>query len=151
MTGKVRFGDGSTVEIKGKGSVTFVCKNGEERTLREVYYIPMLYNNIISLGQLSEEGNKVVLNGEFLWVYDTKGKLLMKMKRSVNRLYKMIIKTSKMSCLMAKTDELGWLWHSRLGHVNFQSLQLMHSTKMVHGMPKFSKPNSACSGCLVAK
>lgn len=67
MTGEVKFGDGSMVDIKGKGSVTFVCKNGEERTLHEAYYIPMLCNNIIRLGQLSEEGNKVVFNGDFLW------------------------------------------------------------------------------------
>ncbi|XP_074341853.1 uncharacterized protein LOC141679248 [Apium graveolens] len=50
ITGKVRFGDGSTVEIKGKGTVTFKCKNGEEVTLDGVYYIPTLCNNIISLG-----------------------------------------------------------------------------------------------------
>ncbi|XP_074364584.1 uncharacterized protein LOC141705585 [Apium graveolens] len=70
ITGKVRFGDGSTVEIKGKGTVTFKCKNGEEVTLDGVYYIPTLCNNIISLGQLAENGNKVILNGAFLWVYD---------------------------------------------------------------------------------
>ncbi|XP_074373516.1 uncharacterized protein LOC141713846 [Apium graveolens] len=35
------------------------CKNGEERTLHEVYYIPTLCSNIISLGQLSESENKV--------------------------------------------------------------------------------------------
>lgn len=50
VTGQVRFGDGSTVDIKGKGSVIFSCKNAEERTLDEVYFIPMLRNNIISLG-----------------------------------------------------------------------------------------------------
>lgn len=44
----------------------FNCKNGEERLLKGVYYIPNLCNNIITLGQLSEEGNKVVLNGNFL-------------------------------------------------------------------------------------
>ncbi|XP_074341841.1 uncharacterized protein LOC141679236 [Apium graveolens] len=70
ITGKVRFRDGSTVEIKGKGTVTFKCKNGEEVTLDGVYYIPTLCNNIISLGQLAENGNKVILNGAFLWVYD---------------------------------------------------------------------------------
>lgn len=39
VAGKVRFGDGSTVEIKGKGSVVFQCKNGEELIVDEVYYI----------------------------------------------------------------------------------------------------------------
>lgn len=66
MTGKVRFVDGSMVAIKGKDSVMLQCKNGESRTLTDVYYIPSLYSNIISLGQLSEEGYKVVLSGDFI-------------------------------------------------------------------------------------
>lgn len=70
VKGQVKFGDGSTVSIQGKGIICFKCKNGDERKLQEVYYIPNLSNNIISLGQQSEEGNKVVLNGMFLWVYD---------------------------------------------------------------------------------
>lgn len=59
VTGKVRFGDGSTVNIKGKGTIGFLCKNREERTLTDVYYNPNLCNNIISLGQLSEAGTRL--------------------------------------------------------------------------------------------
>lgn len=88
VTGKVRFGDGSTVDIKGRGSISVSCKNGEEHVFHEVYYIPELCNNIISLGQLSEAGNKVVLKGEFMWIYDNRRRLLMKVKKSGNRLYK---------------------------------------------------------------
>lgn len=29
IAGKVRFGDGSTVNIEGRGSIVFKCKNGE--------------------------------------------------------------------------------------------------------------------------
>lgn len=151
MTGQVRFCDGSTVDIKGKGSVIFCCKNGEERLLNEVYYIPMLRNNIISLGQLFEDGIKVTLNGNFLWVHDEKGMLLMKVKRSPNRLYKIIIETEKSMCLKVRKNELPWLWHSRLGHVNFQALSLMQSTQMVTGLPKFTQPGSVCTDCLMSK
>ena len=49
--------------------------------LREVYYIPSLCNNIMSLGQLSEVGNTVVLKGEYLWVHDNKKKLMMEVKK----------------------------------------------------------------------
>ncbi|XP_074328211.1 uncharacterized protein LOC141666112 [Apium graveolens] len=80
VTGQVKFGDGSLVEIKGNGAVRLRCKNGEERELREVFYIPSLCNNIISLGKFSETGYKVVMSGEYLWVYDSQGKLLMKVK-----------------------------------------------------------------------
>lgn len=86
VAGQVRFGDGSTVNIEGRGTVTLLCKNGERKTMHDVYYIPHLRNNIIILGQLSENGNKVILRGEFLWVYEEKGRLLMKVKKSQNRL-----------------------------------------------------------------
>lgn len=69
VTGQVRLDDGSTVNIKENGFITFKCKNREERTLQEVYYIPTLCNNIISISQLSYR-NRVVLTGEFFWVFD---------------------------------------------------------------------------------
>jgi hypothetical protein len=40
MMGSVKFGDGSKVEIRGRGTVIFQCQNGEHRTLIDVYYIP---------------------------------------------------------------------------------------------------------------
>ncbi|XP_074362800.1 uncharacterized protein LOC141703096, partial [Apium graveolens] len=79
VTGQVHFGDGSTVKIEGKGTVTMLCKNGEEKSLVDVYYIPSLCNNIISLGQMSETGNRVMIKGDFLWIYDEQEeRLLMK-------------------------------------------------------------------------
>lgn len=39
---------------------------------------------------MSKNGNKVVLDGEYLWVYERDGKLLMRVKRSLN-LYKILI------------------------------------------------------------
>ncbi|XP_074377584.1 uncharacterized protein LOC141719101 [Apium graveolens] len=85
VAGKVHFSDGSKVDIKGKGSVAFKCKNGKEVVFNDVYYIPTLYNNIVSLGQLLEAGNKVILHGTFLWVYDGHGRLLLKFKVLVER------------------------------------------------------------------
>jgi hypothetical protein len=53
----IKFGDASAVEIKGFGSVIFTAKTGEHWLLIDVYYIPMLRNSIISLGQLDENGS----------------------------------------------------------------------------------------------
>ncbi|XP_074377775.1 uncharacterized protein LOC141719299 [Apium graveolens] len=136
VKGKVRFGDGSTVSIKGKGTILLKCKNGEERLLKDVYYIPMLCNNIISLGQLAEKGNRVILSGVHLWIYDKGGRLIMKVKKSVNHLYKIIIESSSSECLLSRSDKMAWLWHARLGHVNFNAMNMMCTTKMVHGLPE---------------
>lgn len=119
VTGQVKFRDGSLVHIKEKGSINMMCKNGMERELKEVYFIPTLRSNIISLGQLSEEGHKVILEGDLLRVYDTSGKLLIRVKRASNRLYKIQIQETSGMCLLTKMEEAAWLWHARLGHVNF--------------------------------
>lgn len=70
-----------------------------------------LCNNIISLGQLLEYENKVIMNGERLWVYDDRGKLLMMVKRSVNRLCKIVIEERNPMCMLLKVEEKTWLWH----------------------------------------
>lgn len=88
ITGKVKFGDDSRIDIKGKGSIEFTDRNGETRTMRDVYYIPSLKSNIISLGQATEAGCDVRLRGEYLTMHDQDGKLLVKATRSKNRLYK---------------------------------------------------------------
>lgn len=66
IVGAVRFGDGSVVEIAGRGTVLILARNGGHRGLTDVYYIPKLRSNIISLGQMEEHGCKVVLEEGFL-------------------------------------------------------------------------------------
>ncbi|KAL8097202.1 hypothetical protein AgCh_030354 [Apium graveolens] len=151
VAGQVKFGDGSIVHIKGKGSIRMRCNNGETRILGGVYYITSLCNNIISLGQLLEEGYKFIMSGEYLWVRGEQKELIMKVKRSTNRLYKIILQNCEQKCLLAEGCDVNWLWHSRLGHVNFKAMALMSAENMVHGLPRISQPSYACSGCLMSK
>jgi hypothetical protein len=62
----VKFGDASAVEIKGVDSVILTAKTREYRLLTGVYYIPALRNSIISLGQLNENGLRVLIEHEIL-------------------------------------------------------------------------------------
>jgi hypothetical protein len=54
VTGKVRFVDGSVVDIRGRGTVVFAVDGGDHRAFTEVFYIPALKSSIVSLGQLDE-------------------------------------------------------------------------------------------------
>ncbi|KAL8157838.1 hypothetical protein AgCh_002522 [Apium graveolens] len=128
----------------------FICKTGGEVMLREVY-IPTLCKNIISLGHLSESGNKVVLSGTYLWVNDQKGRLLMKVKRSANRLYKIILESRNAACLVSNIEESTWIWHSYLGHVNFKAVMHLSDKGMARGIPKLVQPNTICTACLLTK
>ncbi|KAD1826795.1 hypothetical protein E3N88_42252 [Mikania micrantha] len=148
VTGQVRFGNGSKVQIRGKGTLLFDSKNGDQFVLPNVYYIPALHNNIMSLGQMTEDGYDVRMTKDYLKVHDVKGRLIMKVYRSPNRLYKQLLIPGKPACLTMKLEEESWLWHARMGHANFIVLENMARKGYVTGMPC---PKQTCEDCLVAK
>lgn len=105
VKGTVKFGDGSLVDIHGRGSVLIECKNAEHRVLTEVYYIPRLRSNIISLGQLDEIGVKTVIEDGMLCLYDLQRRLLARVRRMKNRLYSVTLSLAAPVCLLAKGDD----------------------------------------------
>lgn len=64
IKGMVKFGDDIHIEIKGKGSVRFLLKNGDRKVLNNVYFIPSLKSNIISLRQVREAGCEVHMKND---------------------------------------------------------------------------------------
>ncbi|GKG49123.1 retrovirus-related pol polyprotein from transposon TNT 1-94, partial [Tanacetum coccineum] len=52
-------------------------------------------------------------------------------------------------CLMAKaTSSQAWLWHCRLSHLNFDTINLLSKNIIVNGLPKLrSFKDHLCSSC----
>ena len=73
VCGTVRFGDGSSFNIEGIGSMVMEDRQSAHKVLTEVYYIPKLKSNIISLGQLEEKGFVVTMGNGRLCVFDQGG------------------------------------------------------------------------------
>jgi len=59
--GHVSFEDVSKVEVKGQGMVCYLQKDGLIGLLQDDYYIPDLKINILSMGQLTENGYTIFL------------------------------------------------------------------------------------------
>lgn len=51
----VSFGDSSKMQIQGKGTILISVKDGTHKLTRDVYYIPRLRSDILSLQQLVEK------------------------------------------------------------------------------------------------
>ncbi|XP_066323493.1 uncharacterized protein [Miscanthus floridulus] len=119
VAGTVKFGDGSVVAIEGKGTVLFAYKNGEHHRLDGVYYMPHLTTNIVSLGQMDEDGFKVDIESRILLLYDLQQQLLTKVHRSASRLYFLDMNIAALVCLTARVSDMAWRWHERYGHLNF--------------------------------
>ncbi|KAL0386130.1 UNVERIFIED_CONTAM: hypothetical protein Sradi_3007300 [Sesamum radiatum] len=101
VTGDVRFGDDTKVEIEGKGTVILATKNGDHKLLHNVYYIPKMKNNILSIGQLVESGHKVKMEDKYLWLRDHDDRLVTKVAITSNRMFKLNVKTAEAKCLQA--------------------------------------------------
>lgn len=131
ITGKVKFGDDSRIDIKGKGSIEFIDMNGEHRVMHDVYYIPDLKSNIISLSQATEAGCDIRLRGDYLTMHDRDRKLLVNATRSSNRLYKVRMGIKDKACLLSTESSESLSWHSRLGHINLETLKSMVQRELV--------------------
>ena len=79
----------------------------------DVYYIPQLCSNIISIGQLDERGSEVLIKDGVLRIRDREQRLLTKVKRSLNRLYLLDLKVEQPVCLATRHSEEPWMWHAR--------------------------------------
>jgi hypothetical protein len=108
VRGSVKFRNASDAEIKGIGSVIFAIEFGEHKLLTGVYYIPMLRNTTISLGQLNEGGSRVEIKDGVMRIWDHHRHLLAKVTRGTNRLYVLNMQIAQPLCLAAHRDDEAW-------------------------------------------
>lgn len=105
VNGTIKFGDGSVVDIVGRGTILFAARKGRHRALTNAYFIPRLRSNIISLGQLDESGCVILVKDSVLSVRDQRNELLAKVRRSVNCLYKITLTLAQPVSLLARTGD----------------------------------------------
>ena len=73
--GLVTFGDTSKVPFKGKGSIPIKLKNDDSSYIADVYYVPAIKQNLVSIGQLLEKGYTLFMKNCHLTVTDYSGRL----------------------------------------------------------------------------
>ena len=51
---KLRFANDNIIIVEGRGKILIQLKNGNHAYISDVLYVPMMKNNLLSLGQLLE-------------------------------------------------------------------------------------------------
>ena len=82
-------------------------------------------NNILSLGQLLERGYNIHMKDCNLSIRDVNSNFIAKVPMSKNRIFLINIQSDVAKCLKTCYKDSSWLWHLRLGHINFRSLELL--------------------------
>ena len=114
----VKFGNNSTIPVMGKGRIGIVLKNGAKTYIMDVFYVPGLHQNLLSMGQLSERGYSMNIFNGVCTIRDRFRRLITRVQMTRNRLFLMNIQHQKESCFSSSIQDDSWIWHKRLGHVN---------------------------------
>ncbi|MCH81362.1 copia-type polyprotein, partial [Trifolium medium] len=126
--------------------------NGTSAVIEDVFYVPGMDCNLLSVGQLIEKGFSVSIKDEFFELFDPTNVLVLRTPLCKNRTFKTKINTTAVECMNAVSDNMqNWIWHLRFGHLNFRYLHQLVSKGMVTGLPKIDIPDKICDGCLVGK
>ncbi|KAI5410118.1 hypothetical protein KIW84_055560 [Lathyrus oleraceus] len=97
--GNVSFGDASKVKVEGKGTIRYLQKDGLIGSIQDVYYVPNLKTNILSLGQLTEKGYSILMKERILHLKDKLGHLIARVEMERNRMYKLNLINVREKCL----------------------------------------------------
>ena len=74
---KIRCANDNYLNVKGMINVIVTLKNGKIVLIQDVWYVPGIKSNLISIGQLIEKGFSVTMKDNLLKLYDCNKKMIM--------------------------------------------------------------------------
>ncbi|GKA62774.1 ribonuclease H-like domain-containing protein [Tanacetum coccineum] len=158
--------DGGYVAFGGNpkgGKITRKCtiKTGN-LDFENVYFVRELKFNLFSVSQMCDKKNSVLFNDNEYIVLSPNFKLidesqvLLRVPRK-NNMYsvdlKNIVPKRGLACLFSKaTSDESKLWHRRLGHLNFKTMNKLVKGNLVRGLPsKLFENDQTCVACQKGK
>ncbi|GJY41904.1 putative ribonuclease H-like domain-containing protein [Tanacetum coccineum] len=158
--------DGGYVAFGGNPKGGKITRKGTIKTgnldFENVYFVRELKFNLFSVSQMCDKKNSVLFNDTEYIVLSPNFKLidesqvLLRVPRK-NNMYsvdlKNIVPKGGLTCLFAKaTSDESKLWHRRLGHLNFKTMNKLVKGNLVRGLPsKLFENNQTCVACQKGK
>nr|GFA27520.1 putative ribonuclease H-like domain-containing protein [Tanacetum cinerariifolium] len=144
--GIVRFGNDHVAAILGFGDLQW-----GNILITRVYFIEGLGHNLFSVGQFCDSDLEVAFRRNACFVRNLEGVDLLKRDCSTN-LYTINLHEMAFAspiCLMARASSTkSWLWHQRLSHLNFDTINDLARNDLVSGLPKLKyHKEHLCPSC----
>ncbi|GJX27410.1 putative ribonuclease H-like domain-containing protein [Tanacetum coccineum] len=156
--GFVAFG-GSTRggKITGKGKI-----RTDKLDFEDVFFVKELKFNLFSVSQMCDKKNSILFTKTECLVWSPDFKLLdasqvqLRVPRQSNMYsfdLKNVVPSGDLTCLFVKaTIDESKLWHRRLGHVNFKTMNKLVKGNLVRGLPsKIFENDHTCVACQKGK
>ena len=119
--------------------------NGKVKA-QDVLFVEGMKHNLLSVIQVYDWGCEVIFTSKDCRIKSwNTGQLVAKGIRTENNVY--VLKEEKEECHLSKYDE-SWLWHRRLGHLNFDHIIKLKNSGALKDIPNISKPyDYVCKPC----
>ncbi|GKD47050.1 integrase, catalytic region, zinc finger, CCHC-type containing protein [Tanacetum coccineum] len=125
--GTVKFGNEQIAPILGYGDLV----QGKV-TIKMIYYVEGLNHNLFSLGQFCDVDLEVAFRKSTCYIRDLKGNDILTGSRA--------------------SSSQAWLWHHRLSHLNFDTINFLSKYDIVTSLPKLKfVKDHLCSSCELGK
>lgn len=148
----VKLGNNFKMAVVGRGNIRLHA-NGITQAITNVYYVPELKNNLISIRQLTGKGVSVLIqNGECRCYHSTEG-LFLQTKMPASRMFAFhaTLMSQVSTCFKTVVEDETHLWHCSYGHLNFKGLKTLKSKKMVTGLLEIRTLSKLCKDCIMGK
>lgn len=114
---RVKLGDNKVVNIEGTGTVT-ISIEGKGKLINDVHFAPGLAHNLISVGQLIENGLKVEFDDNTCVVKRKNGEIVLYLRMTRNRMFPVDFSHKDGYMMMNNKVDESKLWHYRYGHLH---------------------------------
>ncbi|GJQ95294.1 integrase, catalytic region, zinc finger, CCHC-type containing protein [Tanacetum coccineum] len=146
LMGTVHFGNDQFAPILGYGDLV-----QGNITIKRVYYVKGLNHNLFSVRQFCDADLEVAFQKLTCIVRDLQGNDLLT-SNCGSDLYTISLQETTSPtpiCFLAKASPIqAWLWHRRLSHHNFDTINLLSKKDIVIGLPKVKyEKDHLCSSC----
>ena len=138
-------GNHDKAKVLGKGTVEVKMSSDKMIILTNIFHVLEIKKNLISANLLCKSGVKAVL--EFNKLILSKNEIFVGEGYVTNIMYKLSIINKEVSGRTYIVDSL-YMWHARLGHLNFKYLKFMSK----HGMISYKHDDEKkCEICIQTK
>ncbi|RVW66752.1 Retrovirus-related Pol polyprotein from transposon RE1 [Vitis vinifera] len=126
--------------------------NTNDVSLQNVYHVPGMKKNLLSIAQLTSSGHSVLFGPQDVKVYrdlEIMEELVIKGRR-LESVYVMSAETAYVD--KTRKNETTDLWHMRLSHISYSKLTVMMKKSMLKGLPQLEvRKDTICAGCQYGK
>jgi transposase InsO family protein len=149
----IRIANDKILRVECCGNVTIRVPdtrgNINKIQVRNVIYVPELSTNLISVSKMIKSGCNIQFNDNGCKISNKNGQKVAD-ANLINNMYKLNIAYEKAQAMPAVTENDTYLWHQRMGHLNFSDMDKIPScTTGVKLSP--SNQNITCVSCIQGK